>query len=988
MKRITTLVVVGMLGGIALAGMSSAPYTPINASTGAVKPGEWNASIAKGKAYAEAHNMPMLAVGGSVTCGGCHVFQTACNTDEFKVWAAKKQIVMVFGTDVETRKFCQAELTTLPFVCIYWPFADGSVMEEHFSAVSGQMPSKAGETLQAQFMASCDLYIGDYPQITGREYLAFTDDYENARLEAQVGLTAYVDVPITRDSVLVGHVGTNRFTAVCNGTTLVDETVVWDAAAKDMYVRVAIPADVQAGDTIQATLLRMNGEECGVVGIHVVGEVENCTKNPLFLGERTADTLQYGEWTMDLDVAMEKYRKEPDSHLMAMASGSLWCPDCVMTDGHVLETDAFRNWAVDNKVILVAIDVPNFGPRESSSACLLTRTVVKQSDSYVSGRGTLATNEAQRYQSGAGYLSRHMVSDQDAMAVLERNRSLVGRNTLEGGWNNPERANQYRTGIPNFFALRRDGSLAGTFETFDAIGPSEFNDAYLARFSELIALGETDDAEFDNRAWQTTKDIFAGTGESAVATLTPLDLVDTYWLSPSGNQADMQTVVVKGNGPDATITVSLISVINGATKVVSTAMGSLVAGVAIEGVISESGDYYLQVKGDATGALAVDSASGAQVAYTLSGSRTEIENPFSNDWIAKASVTTIPLFAPDGKTLQGILALNLKKNKKIAARYSNGGKVLASFSAAWDANIAADGTAVALAEKGSFRLVLSMSSEGAVSAELSDGVQELSSGPCRLQEEYGEFTGLYTAVVPSRNIAMTLSVSGSGNGLKRGQLKYKICLPNGLTLSGNTNLTGLDADFAIAPILKTKGAETFAVALKVRRNAAKAPTRRAILAYGGSDEIYGSFYDKSAALNVLSGTDTLALRVDPLSLAPQSDFGALVAATGDGDTLAVSAAGVAAAAGRWANGFSLRFNRATGLFTGRTTLDFERKERVKATIRGVILPGWFSDCECSEDGDSVVPLEYLDFGIGFAVFSDTVGGRRVKRGVGVSLGAD
>lgn len=985
MKRIAVLVIAGALGGLTFGGISFEPYIPIVASTGEVKPGEWNSSIEKGKAYAESHNMPLLAVGGSVTCGGCHLFQTACNTDEFKAWAARKQIVMVFGTDAETRRFCQKGLTTLPVVCVYWPFADGTVLEEHFSAIRGQMPSKDGDTLQEQFMASCDLYIGDYPQITGHEHLAFTDNYANARLEAQVGLTAYVDVPITRDSVLVGHVGTNRFTAVLNGTTLMDEAVVWNASAKDMYVRVVIPADVQAGDTIQVTLSRLDGEECGVVGIHVVGEVENGTKNPLFIGERTADTLQYGEWTMDLDVAMEKYRKESDSHLMAVASGALWCPDCVMTDGHVLETAAFKEWAIDNKVILVDIDVPNFGPRETSSACLLTRTVVKQSDGYVSGRGTLATNELERYQSGVGYLSRHMISDDAAAKVLERNRSLVGKNTLEGGWNNPDRANQYRTGIPNFFAIRRDGTLAGTFETFDAIGPSGFNDAYLSRFSELIGLGETDDDELANRAWQTTKDVFTGTGESAVATLKPLDLVDTYLLAPSGHQADMQTVVVKGDGADAVVTVSLIAVINGVVKVVATTKGSLSAGVGLEGVISSSGDYYLQVKGDETGALAVDSASGSQVAYTLSGSRSEIENPFSNDWIVKASVTTIPLFDTDGKTLRGTLALNLKKNKKIAARYSDGGKVLASFSAKWDSDIAADGTATASAEKGGRSLSLIMSSAGVVSATVVDGASVLSSGSCALQDDWGDFSGAYTAVIPSRNAVMTLAVANSGNGRKRGLLKYRVYLQNGQTLAGQTNLVGLDADFGIAPILKVKGQDKFAAVLKVRRNASKAASRRAILAFGGAEAIYGSFYDKSVALNELSGTDSLAWWSDD-DLSDVSDFGALRQVTGDGTALAVSSTGIAAAAGRWPKGFSLRFKRADGLFTGKTKLAFAHRESVSASIRGVVLPGWFSDCECSEDGDEVVPLEYLDFGVGFAVFSDSVGGSRAKRGIGVRLG--
>ena len=48
-----------------------------------------------------------------------------------------------------------------------------------------------------------------------------------------------------------------------------------------------------------------------------------------------------GEWTMDLDVALAKYRANADSKLLVLVSGSLWCPDCVMTDAHLLDRAEF-----------------------------------------------------------------------------------------------------------------------------------------------------------------------------------------------------------------------------------------------------------------------------------------------------------------------------------------------------------------------------------------------------------------------------------------------------------------------------------------------------------------------------------------------------------------------------------------------------------------------------------------------------------------------
>lgn len=345
-------------GGLSAGG---GDYVPINASSGAVVPGEWNSSISAGKEYADANHVPMLAIYGSRFCGHCQAMQTACNTDEFTKWAAKKKIVMVFSENSETKNFCKpSDSAYLPFVSIYWLKGDGTLIKDNFTGMMGYMPSSEGATIAAQLINSCEMYIGAYPQPTGEAYLAFTNDYANARLEAEVGKTAYVDVPLVRDSSLVGYVSTNLFRAVYKDVAIVDSQVIWDPSATEMFVRVDVPVEAVAGDEIGVSLKSHAGEDRGNVRIFVVGERENSTKNPLFIGERTAQTLGYGEWTMDLDVAMAKYRSEPGSHLMAVASGSLWCPDCVMTDGHVLETEAFKNWAVGNKVILVDLDVPNF----------------------------------------------------------------------------------------------------------------------------------------------------------------------------------------------------------------------------------------------------------------------------------------------------------------------------------------------------------------------------------------------------------------------------------------------------------------------------------------------------------------------------------------------------------------------------------------------------------------------------------------------------
>ena len=71
-------------------------YIPIEPSSGPIVLGEWNSSIEAGKTYADANNVPMLAIFGTKYCTHCHAMQSACNTEEFKAWAAEKGLITAF----------------------------------------------------------------------------------------------------------------------------------------------------------------------------------------------------------------------------------------------------------------------------------------------------------------------------------------------------------------------------------------------------------------------------------------------------------------------------------------------------------------------------------------------------------------------------------------------------------------------------------------------------------------------------------------------------------------------------------------------------------------------------------------------------------------------------------------------------------------------------------------------------------------------------
>ena len=971
----------------------------------------WTSDFTSATNTAATMARPLVLFWANAGCTHCESLEEGVKSASFSAWRESSGYLFCFvlgrngkdpdGTTI-VRDFAGKAAGTAkktpsnyPYVCLYWPKRHGDVEAVSFTTDSATTLINRADSFFAGYKFIPDYLGGD---------LEFTSEYANARLEAEVGFTKYVDVPLVRDVAASGFAATNVLSATFGGNVVQREVVAWGVDEATHSIRVWIPEGMVEGDEITVSLSDAIGRTRDCVRIFVVAPKDNSTKNPLFIGERTKDTLQYGEWTMDLDVAMEKYRQEPEARLLAVASGSLWCPDCVMTDEHVLETPAFKAWANEHKVILVDLDVPNF-PNLTNSACLLTRVVGRTSDGYVSGRGTLATNEQERYQSGAGYLSRHMIPDSAAKSVLARNRELIGRNTLDGGWNNPDRANQNRTGIPNFFALTRDGEVAATFETFDAIGPSEFNAAYLSRFTELVELGANADGDFPNRSWQTTGDMFPGTGEVA-ATLSALDLVDAYALAATSDAAVAQTVTVRGEDVNTVVTVSLIEVANGTVKTIASVTGNLSDGVSATGVISSTGgDYYVSIAGAGSGTLAADSpAANTVTAYTLWGSRETIDNPFSNDWTAKNATTTIPLYGTDAVTLKGTLALSLKKSGKIAAKYSNGKTTVVTFTGKWNSDIAADGTATATMSKKGHALSLVMSADGVIAAEINDGTTSLASCDCGLSDDYGDFAGIYTVALqasespvtskPAGNAFMTLKMATTKTAKAKGTFNYGVYLPDGKVLTGSSNVTWIDANFGIVPVLRTTGANTFAATLKVRRNAGRAPSTRAVTAFDGTKATwtnttggmgftstfatFGSWYDRTDSLLAGIADEELRLQFlpDTSMVAASQKYGKLLAVAGDGAEIAVVDSKATAES---ITGFSFKINRTTGVVTGKTKLVFEGRSNVSATYKGILIRGWFSDCDCGEDVDGLIEMENVAFGLGYCLFSDRIGKKTAVR---------
>ena len=213
--------------------------------------------------------------------------------------------------------------------------------------------------------------------------------------------------------------------------------------------------------------------------------------NPWWIGERTADELGWGEWTMDLDVAREKVAAEGGAaRVLVYVGGELWCPNCFNVSTNLLEKEEFVAWARDNKIACAYIDQAN---KDKDDKWLEWETAM----------GSMLTrNPARNGASGAAYLAAHDVPDEDAKAVYARNMSLSTET-----WLLPS-STAVRLGNPTFLMLMPDGTVACRVNNREEFGTLEEN---LARFD--LARKLTDESSTEP-AW--TKLAFGANSTNAV----------------------------------------------------------------------------------------------------------------------------------------------------------------------------------------------------------------------------------------------------------------------------------------------------------------------------------------------------------------------------------------------------------------------------------------------------------------------------------------
>ena len=575
-------------------------FTYVNGGDDEPQPGVWDSRYTKVINKAVAEGIPVAIFCALSSCGRCNNLEKEIVEmgADFTAWAKSRGYLLLFGMLGEGESGKTLALIqsgdALPQCGVWWD-KDGDGKADVGDKKKTSWTGTDAKYVR-NFLKNVDKYLGEYSPVP--EYAGGTFDFEeteNDRLECEAGQTS-VSFTLVRGEKESEYDSEVWLTATWpDGDGFDRQTIQWEAGESNKEVTVDISGANFAKDGEQATIVLSSTNGIDQATNHITYVVKkNSFENPLWVTERSATrsapALDFGEWTMDLDGAKALAASaKGDAYVLAAAVGSLWCGDCANTEKNFtgLEdgdgNNLFQKWARDNAVALVSIDIPNYKKDGYSGATLLSRTV--------------GTNG----KSGRGYLTRKGVSDEDAATMLERNRRLVSTDTAEGGFHRAEDTNLYRTGVPIFVVLRKDGSVAARFTRYAAKGAlaSDNWDDVIKRFDEMLAIagkGKTshaDVSEIENNHASTTPLVVEANGGEVTGELSCADLFDVYRLGSFAGNATLSVMVT--NESKAQVEISLWKS-GDADKIVGTErIGRLCDGVSIEYTFAEAGEYYVRV---------------------------------------------------------------------------------------------------------------------------------------------------------------------------------------------------------------------------------------------------------------------------------------------------------------------------------------------------------------------------------------------------------
>ena len=461
-----------------------------------VKQGEWNGNLDACKALADKEGIPMIAIWSNEGCGHCKVLERALMSDTFNTWMKTSGMIFCFTCSEDGGKaqiqagsyyyFCKGPqmLTNYPFVRFYWYQNGKKVIDYsiHGDKVDKQQGIKNGTYNYAgqvviDYIMNTSGFGAYVPKFLGAKGGSFAlTDTEGSHLEVTVAKNNAPQLAApTLSSISVPLIRTNNFDVIATNYIQVaggaKQLCRWAVNEQSKWVSVNVPSSVTAGSKVQILLLDDTQKAVGTNRIWVVNEPANAPINPYFVGEKTKDTLNFGEWTMDADVAKAKVKAATgNAYTLMVFSGPLWCPDCIGAEAMFTSAE-FKTWAVNNQVALVHID------QGASNA----QTGVPTLLSYVERNGGTANAV-----SGAAYLSRKGISQDHAQEVFARNYAYSNV-TYTRPWVAARNPN------PHAVLLRKDGTIAGRWNQLENSDRTTDWASNRQRFEDLLLLADGGD---------------------------------------------------------------------------------------------------------------------------------------------------------------------------------------------------------------------------------------------------------------------------------------------------------------------------------------------------------------------------------------------------------------------------------------------------------------------------------------------------------------
>ena len=501
-----------------------------------VRTGVWHANLEQCRQYAEENGIPLIAVWSNKGCAHCEKFEANSLSEPFVAWMKTSGYVycFVYSGDADGKQdgaaynWCWGKgkkLNAFPFVRFYW-VKDGKVLVDTAST-GDQVDNSQGIQLGAKtnpdygtynkggrYMINyiSPIFAGYKPDPTasykgGSFY--FTNNTEHARLEL-ANNTSKLLVKLVRTAT---DATSQDLRVTYPDGSAVEHEVSWSKGETSKTEAVAIDTKKYADGKTTKLELMNDTKVASTISVYNTTP-ENGYFNPWWIGEKTAETLPAGEWTMDLDVAKARTKAQSgDAYTLVLLTGSLWCPWCIGIEEDLLATDDFKRWAVGNNVSLALLDIPKRSPNDNLKGAdeKIISMVPNGAAPTLLRDGIGKVNSVPK--SGAGYLSRKMITEADAEKALQSAHNL---GYFGGALCN---ANSYRTGVPAVILLNKAGKIVGrlNYECADKRenGKFPFNKTEnMTRLNQLLEIvGE--DAEANKYAKTTSLSLSVGGETSA-----------------------------------------------------------------------------------------------------------------------------------------------------------------------------------------------------------------------------------------------------------------------------------------------------------------------------------------------------------------------------------------------------------------------------------------------------------------------------------------